>query len=112
VIYVIWHHKFEYCCHPTSYILICTVATHVDEFDVSEVIESDNEGSYNDGADIGSGVDDDDDEGSNDDGLDFGSDDDADDDEGSSDDGLDFGSDDDDDGGGGGNEEINEDEKR
>jgi hypothetical protein len=79
VIYVIWHPKIEYCCHPTSYILIYTVATHVDEFDVSEVIENDNDGSYDDEADIGSAVDDD--EGSNDCGVDIGSDDDDDDDE-------------------------------
>jgi hypothetical protein len=94
VIYVIWHPKIEYCCHPTSYILIYTVATHVDEFDVSEVIESDNDGSYDDGADIVSAVDDD--------GADIGSA--VDDDEGSYDCGVDIGSDDDDD-------EFNEDEK-
>jgi hypothetical protein len=74
--------------------LIYTVATHVDEFDVSEVIESDNDGSYDDGADIGSAVDDD--------GADIGSA--VDDDEGSYDCGVDIGSDDDDD-------EFNEDEK-
>jgi hypothetical protein len=56
--------------------LIYTVATHVDEFDVSEVIENDNDGSYDDEADIGSAVDDD--EGSNDCGVDIGSDDDDD----------------------------------
>ncbi|WJX36874.1 hypothetical protein P8452_24708 [Trifolium repens] len=43
------------------------------EFDVSEVIENDNDGSYDDEADIGSAVDDD--EGSNDCGVDIGSDD-------------------------------------